>query len=116
MEDPVPLENLPPKLAAADALLLITASDHLTAVPRKLYDYLGVGRPILALTGASEVARIVHEINGGEIASASDPDQIATALKRIIDSKPGTYKFNGVDKYMADRAAEHFFSAAGISF
>ncbi len=116
IEPPVAQDLLPPLLAAADALLLVTAPGHLTAVPRKLYDYLGVRRPILALTGRSEAARIVEEIDAGLVAPADKPEEIAEALLHMIDAKEDRFGFVGVGRYRADEAADRFFDTIGVSF
>ena len=49
-------------------------------VPGKLYEYIGVGRPILALAPEGEAASIVRRHRRGEVVPHDDPARIAAAL------------------------------------
>ena len=49
-------------------------------VPGKLYEYIGVRRPILALSPEGEAAAIVRAHKRGEVAPPDDPEKIAAAL------------------------------------
>jgi len=77
--------NLPRREAlalqrAADGLLLITAGTRRHEVTGKLFEYLGVGRPILALADGTEAARIVRETEAGLTIAAGDPVAARRAL------------------------------------
>ena len=50
---------------AADGLLLIAAGTRTHEVTGKVFEYLGAGRPILALAEGTEAARIVREARAG---------------------------------------------------
>jgi glycosyltransferase involved in cell wall biosynthesis len=71
-------------MRAADLLLLIvnTTPGAEAAVPGKLYEYLAVGRPILAITppGAA-AAEIVRRTRAGWTAPAGDADAILAQLQ-----------------------------------
>ena len=49
-------------------------------VPGKLYEYIGVGRPILAVAPEGEAASIVRRHRRGEVVPHDDPGKIADAL------------------------------------
>lgn len=55
-------------------------------VPGKLFEYIGVRRPILALAPEGEASRIVRERRRGEVAPQGDPETIASKLKIMYES------------------------------
>jgi glycosyltransferase involved in cell wall biosynthesis len=74
--------------------LLLTIDAKLTQMsesvflPSKLVDYLGAGKPLLAVTpsrGAS--ARVVREV-GGVVCDVADEAEIEAALERLLDEGP----------------------------
>lgn len=67
---------------ASDALLLLTSADGSEATG-KIFEYIGAGRPILALAGENEAARIVKETRSGVVVHPEDVPAIADALVRI---------------------------------
>jgi glycosyltransferase involved in cell wall biosynthesis len=68
----------------ADALLLV--SSHLRShATGKLFEYLTADRPILALAGENEAARIVRETGTGEVVAPEDVEAIVAALRRVAD-------------------------------
>lgn len=116
---PVDPAEMPKILSGADALLLVTAPGHLTAAPRKIFDYLAARRPILALTGESEAARIIRETESGVAVPPGDTGAVAEALENLwLMWREGrlerNFPFTGAEKYRADRLAESFFKRAGI--
>lgn len=64
----------------ADALLLVT-SPHSGEATGKLAEYLGAGRPIIALAEDNEAARIVAETGAGVVVSPNDSAGIRAALE-----------------------------------
>jgi len=64
----------------AAALVLLT-SDEISQSTGKLYEYLAAGRPIIALAGENEAARIVRETRAGIVVPPGDVDAIAAALR-----------------------------------
>ena len=68
----------------ADALLLVT-SHHKSIVTGKLFEYLTAGKPILALAGDNEAARIVRETQTGEVVAPDNVEAIVGALRRVTD-------------------------------
>lgn len=73
----------------ADVLVLVkhTEARYRGLIPGKLYEYLGAGRPILALIPESEAADLVRRLGCGEIAAPDDVDAIADAVERLWDAK-----------------------------
>jgi glycosyltransferase involved in cell wall biosynthesis len=79
-----PLEEIPPILAASDALL-VPLSAHPTFtefVPSKMIDYMASGRPVL-LSAAGESARLLEEAGAGYVVPPEDPEALAAAIRRI---------------------------------
>jgi glycosyltransferase involved in cell wall biosynthesis len=65
---------------SADALLLVTSHNKSEATA-KVFEYLGAGRPIIALAGENEAARIVRSAAAGIVVALDDVDAIADALR-----------------------------------
>jgi glycosyltransferase involved in cell wall biosynthesis len=79
-------------LAAADlALLLQPGTD--TQIPSKLFEYVGMGKPIVAIAKpSSAVSAVVNEHCLGTVADAEDIEAIAAALHesyRVWRERPG---------------------------
>ena len=64
----------------ADVLVLVTSS-YSGEATGKLAEYLGAGRPILALAEENEAARVVEDTGTGIAVSPDDPAGIAAALR-----------------------------------
>jgi glycosyltransferase involved in cell wall biosynthesis len=69
---------------AADGLLLITAGTRTHEVTGKLFEYLGVGRPILALAEGTEAARVVRAAGAGLSVRPGDASAARTALEAFV--------------------------------
>jgi len=67
-------------------LMLLYETDYSRAiVPHKLYYYLGLNRPILAISDdQGEAAAIIRKTNTGVVISAKEPGNIAGALRGYI--------------------------------
>ena len=81
----MPLERIPPILAASDALL-VPLSAHPTFqqfVPSKLIDSMAAGRPVL-LAAAGEAARILELSGAGIVIAPEDPEALAQAVAWLI--------------------------------
>ena len=59
------------RLLAASHVLVVIQPDTGLQVPVKLYEYVGLRRPILALAEDGAVARLVRDGNFGVVVSAS---------------------------------------------
>ena len=86
-------------MSAADVLLLLSGSNVKYAIPYKIFDYMSVRRPILAIAPKnSEVENLMLELDCGEIAYLDSDPSIEAALKKILDAET-RYSFSGIDKY-----------------
>jgi len=70
----------------ADALLLIQGAVCNHQVPAKTYEYLRLGKPVLALTdGAGDTAVLLEEVGGATIVDPEDSQAISKALPLFLD-------------------------------
>lgn len=84
----VPHEESIGYVMSSEASLLIVDDTKESAeiVPGKVYEYLGVGRPIIALAPRnSAIERLLQETNAGLSAPQSDVDRIAEILGMFFD-------------------------------
>ncbi|RNB56991.1 glycosyltransferase [Brevibacillus gelatini] len=104
------LGNLPHKEAlglmkAADALLLIgdVSADAGAYIPGKLYEYMGIGNPILALNKAGEATEIIETFRLGQVADPENKDAIKQAYLQLYcewkesSGKAGSGETRGAD-------------------
>ncbi|MGG1661842.1 glycosyltransferase family 4 protein [Brevibacillus sp. NRS-1366] len=84
------LGNLPHKEAlglmkGADALLLIgdVSADAGAYIPGKLYEYMGIGKPILALNKPGEATEIIENFRLGQVADPEQKDAIKHAYLEL---------------------------------
>ena len=94
---------------AADALLVITeGSTRRSVATGKLFEYLAARRPILVLGDETEAARIVADAGAGFAAAAGDPEEIAAALRRLLEADSFSADRKKVDRYAYPKLAEAF--------
>jgi glycosyltransferase involved in cell wall biosynthesis len=82
--DQLPLEKIPPVLAASDALL-VPLSAHPTFeqfVPSKLTDFMATGRPVI-VSAAGEAARMLTRAGAGIAVPPEDPHALADAVRQL---------------------------------
>jgi glycosyltransferase involved in cell wall biosynthesis len=74
------------RMAAADILLLLDSPGRRVGVPAKLYEYLGAGRPVLALAEPDgDTAWVLRESGTlHRTAPADDPARIERALRELV--------------------------------
>jgi glycosyltransferase involved in cell wall biosynthesis len=84
--DPLPHADTLRTERTAHILLLVKHDDprYDGLVPGKLYEYIGLCRPVLALAPPGEARDLVATLRRGEIASPSSPDSIEQALRTMI--------------------------------
>jgi glycosyltransferase involved in cell wall biosynthesis len=86
-------------MKAADILYLPSGGDVAYALPFKVFDYLKVRRPALAVTSSgSALAQFVTDHDCGEVVSSAEPAAIADAIERILRRKQ-EYSYRGREKY-----------------
>ena len=85
-------------LIQSDALLLVVdeAKESEEIVPGKVYEYIGVMRPIIAIAPKeSAIAKLMNETGSGRVAHQSETDKIADILKEYFEQwKNRTLRFN----------------------
>ena len=98
---PVPRRQAYQHQLDADALLLVTAPGVRSVATSKLYDYIGAGRPILALARDNAAAEIIQRFGLGLTVPPDDPAAIAAALVELMrrhaagDAWPGFEEARG---------------------
>ena len=82
--DPVPREQMPDLLAAADAILVSLRDLPLFrgAVPSKTYEAMAAARPIV-LAAAGEAADLVSRADCGVVVPPEDPEALAGAIREL---------------------------------
>lgn len=85
---------------SADALLLVTSTRLSWELPGKLSEYMGANRPVFALAGDNEAARVIRETGLGISVSPDDPALIAETLERVVQAR-GIAEFDpaGLERY-----------------
>ncbi|MCP5294303.1 MAG: glycosyltransferase [Zoogloeaceae bacterium] len=82
---PVPYRQALQEMFDADALLILQAAEVGTQVPAKLYEYLRVGKPILALTNPSgETAGLMRRAKQEGVAPLDEAERIQDGLKQLL--------------------------------
>lgn len=72
------------ELASADVLLLLQVSEDTRGlIPAKLYEYLRMQKPVLALTLPGESSALLEETGGGVAIDPVDTDKLADVLTEL---------------------------------
>jgi len=85
---PVPKNEMPLALAAADACIAILKPVELykTVYPNKVFDYMAAGRPVvLAIDGV--IRQVVEQAGAGLAVRPGDPARLAEALRNLADNR-----------------------------
>lgn len=84
----VPHEAALAEMARADVLLQLEANipELRSSRPNKLYEYLAVGRPILAVVGEGESTTLVRETQSGLVVNPDDREGIMAGLRELVAS------------------------------
>lgn len=126
LEGVVALEGQVPHRASlqamvdADALLLLDAPGRRIGVPAKLYEYLGAGRPVLALAEPDGDTAAV--LRAGEVphrlAPIGDAAAIGRALRGLLaegpGAAPGAGRLEFTRERLAGRLAEYLDGIAAV--
>jgi hypothetical protein len=99
IRDRIPYRDALARMAGSDVVVVLSENlsdddrdssiQQWTAmqVPAKLYEYLRVGRPLLALVGDGAVKELLERTGAGAPISSRDTEQIALALKRCYETR-----------------------------
>lgn len=84
---------------SADALLLIVNARGrgVTQIPGKTFQYLGAGRPVLALSPQGIVADLVRKTGAGRVVDPDDAGGVASALVDMARAKSAGMPSHGAD-------------------
>jgi hypothetical protein len=84
---PVPNRQALEEQARADGLLLFQGSRFNQQIPAKVYEYLRIGRPILALVDqGGDTAEVLRQTGGASVIPMDDVDVIAAQIPEFIRS------------------------------
>jgi len=73
------------KMAEAHILLLFQGPSCNNQIPAKVYEYLRIGRPIVALTPeGSDTANLIRQTDAGIVVPPDEPDTIASSIGRLL--------------------------------
>jgi glycosyltransferase involved in cell wall biosynthesis len=102
-------------MRAADALLVVANSTPgaEATVPGKLFEYLAVGRPVLAIAPPeSSTADVLRQTGGGWLADSTSPQAIACALEQAYaerDRRPRATEVARFDRRLLVGHLAHVF-------
>src|SRR5262249_23134834 len=99
---PVPHGQAVTLMKQADLLYLMVPTGYYAtaSLPGKLFEYLGCGRPILAVVPeASEVSRVLGETGGGMRAEPGDVPGLARTLLAWLRGEAQMAPPRGIDRY-----------------
>ena len=86
VDDRVPHRQALQRLGQASALLLLQASDDTRSlIPAKSFEYLRIGRPILALTLEGATADLLHGVEGCYVVNPADDTGLRHAVKQLYE-------------------------------
>jgi glycosyltransferase involved in cell wall biosynthesis len=84
---PIPYAQALAEAARADGLLIFQAASCNHQIPAKVYEYMRLGKPILALTDAGgDTAALLRQCGGATIVNLADEHAIAAALPEFLES------------------------------
>ncbi len=76
------------EMASASALLLLQPG-HPLSIPAKAYEYLALGRPVLALTDEGATADLINASGAGLVVRSSDEAGMELALQSLMNETSG---------------------------
>jgi glycosyltransferase involved in cell wall biosynthesis len=89
------------RILAASHVLVVIQPDTSLQVPAKLYEYVGLKRPVLALAEEGAVSRIVREGGFGVVAAPADVDGIAAALADLYRRRETLVEISAANAHVA---------------
>jgi len=100
LEPHMPYRQALQECADADGLLLFQAADCDMQIPAKAYEYLRIGKPILALTThTGDTSALLREVGGATIVNLASEDEIYEGLSTFVDTlRVGTHPLPDKDK------------------
>lgn len=75
-------------MRGADALLLLVANEHKQQIPGKLFEYLGIGKPIIMAGPAeSDAAEIIRKTRSGVVVPIDNVHSFTEQLRNLVQGK-----------------------------
>ncbi|MBN1528523.1 MAG: glycosyltransferase [Thermoleophilaceae bacterium] len=102
------------RLQRGAGVLLLVTSRHSGEATGKLFEYLSSGRPILAVGGMNEAARIVTETGTGVAVDSRDEEAVAAALRTAASGRL-PYAPRGLERYRYPWPAERVSELAEVA-
>ncbi len=106
------LGNLPhsrtlEELARCRLLLLVIGNQRgaETVLTGKLFEYLRLGKPILACCPPGDAADLLRSLSAGRVADPDDPRKIERALLHLIEEPTGPPSRNSIEAYERSKLA-----------
>ena len=100
MKPHIPYEQALQECASADGLLIFQAANCDLQIPAKAYEYLRIGKPILALTTQTgDTAALLREVGGATIVNLASEEEIYEGLSAFIGAlRAGTHPLPDSEK------------------
>jgi glycosyltransferase involved in cell wall biosynthesis len=83
IEPPIAHDQYLKALSSSDVLLLIQPDTDLQ-VPSKLFEYMAIGKPVLALADSGATSDIVQEYGNGMVVKPNDVIAIKNAIIKLL--------------------------------
>ncbi len=107
---PVDHETVRRFMLSADILYLPSGQEVAYALPFKVFDYLSVRRPILAVTPShSAAARLVRNLRCGEVSEEDTEESIAAAIELLLSTSTN-YDYSGIQGFSWQKIALQYDS------
>jgi glycosyltransferase involved in cell wall biosynthesis len=87
MHKPVNPQHIGSVLENADLLMVSTAPERDTIIPAKFWEYLSVGKPVLAISRNEEIRGILSKAGGGVFFRPDQVEETADFISRMMISK-----------------------------
>jgi len=83
----LPMERMPEIFECSDMLIISLNAEFNLTIPAKFQAYIASGRPLLGIV-AGDTKMMIEKYGLGVVADPSDPDSIAAAFRRCLESSP----------------------------
>jgi glycosyltransferase involved in cell wall biosynthesis len=102
MIGPVPHERIPDLYAQADASVVLLRDRPLfrRALPTKMFEAMGAGRPVL-LSAGGEAADLITEGSCGVVVPPERPDRLAEAVAELARDRPRAARLGAAGRELA---------------
>lgn len=85
LEGEIPFSEVPDRLRQMDCLIYTTSSERIYQSPTKLFEYMAIGRPIVAAR-TPQTEKILRGGQLGRLFELEDPDALAKTVREVQES------------------------------